>query len=572
MYLTGQTSQLVTVAFDTADGTAEAGTDFTDTSGTLTFEPGVMSRTVTVGVNGESVNEPDESFVVLLSGVTNALLADTQADAQVGNDDASMFGTVGDWVWLDANADGIQGDDELGVAGVTVRLLEGNNVTTTVTDAKGKYQFGNLDPAKQYQVEFVLPGGYSFTQPGKGTDPAKNSDANQADGKSPVLAAIAAGKFNLDVDAGLVITSVGDFVWFDKNRNGIQDGAGDEVGMPGVTVLLLDQTGATVDSASTNYLGKYQFDGLDPSKQYNVQFVLPTGYYFSEAGQGADPALNSDVNPADGKSPVIPLVAGKLNPDIDAGLIRFAVGDKVWRDDGNGIQDPGEPGIPGVEVRLLDAVSGDVLASTKTDYKGEYLLDVASGKSYQVQFLLPVGYSFTASGVGGNALVDSDADQSNGKSLPFSVVPGTFWQDIDAGMRSSAVKGRMWWDDDADSIRNPLDLSVPGVTVRLIDQTGFVLTTKTDATGQYGFDGLDPDFQYQIQFVLPGGWQTNFVAKNAGTDSTLDSDANPADGKTEKFTLLTGTTTAVRRRLSIVLRIGRFRLVGQERGRHSRPR
>jgi probable HAF family extracellular repeat protein len=62
----------VTVAYATADGTALAGSDYTATSGTLTFGPGEVSKTVPVLVTGDQRIEPNESFFVYLSHPTNA--------------------------------------------------------------------------------------------------------------------------------------------------------------------------------------------------------------------------------------------------------------------------------------------------------------------------------------------------------------------------------------------------------------------------------------------------------------------------------------------------------------------
>ena len=65
----------VTVAYATANGTALAGSDYQATSGILTFAPGVTQRTVTVPIIGDTKNESDEAFNVVLSSPTGATLA-----------------------------------------------------------------------------------------------------------------------------------------------------------------------------------------------------------------------------------------------------------------------------------------------------------------------------------------------------------------------------------------------------------------------------------------------------------------------------------------------------------------
>ena len=76
--LTGTAAQPVTVNFATADGTALAGTDYTATTGTLTFAPGETSKTIVVPILNDSpaVYEGPESFAVNLSAPTNARITD----------------------------------------------------------------------------------------------------------------------------------------------------------------------------------------------------------------------------------------------------------------------------------------------------------------------------------------------------------------------------------------------------------------------------------------------------------------------------------------------------------------
>ncbi|HEX6161865.1 MAG TPA: S8 family serine peptidase [Vicinamibacterales bacterium] len=82
------TSQTVTVAYTTADGTATtAGSDYSAASGTLTFAPGESTQTIVVSINGDATLEPNESFAVNLSNVANAALGDTQGVGTIRNDD-----------------------------------------------------------------------------------------------------------------------------------------------------------------------------------------------------------------------------------------------------------------------------------------------------------------------------------------------------------------------------------------------------------------------------------------------------------------------------------------------------
>jgi Calx-beta domain/Carboxypeptidase regulatory-like domain len=77
----------VSVAYATSDATATAGSDYTAASGTLTFSPGVTSRTVSVSINGDLTPEADETFTLNLSNPINATLASSAITATILNDD-----------------------------------------------------------------------------------------------------------------------------------------------------------------------------------------------------------------------------------------------------------------------------------------------------------------------------------------------------------------------------------------------------------------------------------------------------------------------------------------------------
>ncbi len=72
--LSAATTQAVTVNYATADGTAVAPIDYQTASGTITFAPGEISKTITVSVNGDTTIEPTETFTVNLSGAVNGTI------------------------------------------------------------------------------------------------------------------------------------------------------------------------------------------------------------------------------------------------------------------------------------------------------------------------------------------------------------------------------------------------------------------------------------------------------------------------------------------------------------------
>ncbi|HVT78620.1 MAG TPA: Calx-beta domain-containing protein [Acidimicrobiales bacterium] len=93
-------TQTVTVNYATSDGTAVATVgstkgDYETTKGTLTFPQGTTSKTFTVPINGDSIDENDEIYHVTLSGAANATIADPPTkDAKILNDDYGQITTV----------------------------------------------------------------------------------------------------------------------------------------------------------------------------------------------------------------------------------------------------------------------------------------------------------------------------------------------------------------------------------------------------------------------------------------------------------------------------------------------
>ena len=120
--------------------------------------------------------------------------------------------------------------------------------------------------------------------------------------------------------------SIGDYVWEDKNNNGIQDAG--EPGIGGVVVTLLNggPNGTTASQTATDSMGKYSFTGLVPGN-YAVEFGFDgMKYVISSKGQGSDQSVDSDINSigkqlnSSAKTDIISLSSGENNNTIDAGL------------------------------------------------------------------------------------------------------------------------------------------------------------------------------------------------------------------------------------------------------------
>ncbi|MDX1744367.1 MAG: Calx-beta domain-containing protein [Halobacteriales archaeon] len=86
--LSAASERTVTVDYETVDGTATAGSEYTATSGTLTFPAGTMQQTISVPFSDDSVDEPDQTFTVELTNPSNATIGDGSGTGTITDDDA----------------------------------------------------------------------------------------------------------------------------------------------------------------------------------------------------------------------------------------------------------------------------------------------------------------------------------------------------------------------------------------------------------------------------------------------------------------------------------------------------
>ncbi|WP_205755997.1 SdrD B-like domain-containing protein, partial [Lacibacter luteus] len=523
----------VTVTLSKPDGTTATTT--TDANGAYSFcglAPGTYSVSFATpsgytatgsNVGGDDAKDSDPvggtvTGIVLTSGETNNSI------------DAGYYKTacLGDFVWNDLNANGVQDAGEPGIAGVTVTLSKPDGTTaTTTTNANGAYSFCDLAPGT-YSVSFATPSGYTATGSNVGGDDAKDSDPV---GGTVTGIVLTSGETNNSIDAGYYKTAcLGDFVWNDLNANGVQDAG--EPGIAGVTVTLSKPDGTTA-TTTTNANGAYSFCGLAPGT-YSVSFATPSGYTATGSNVGGDDAKDSD--PVGGTVTGIVLTSGETNNSIDAGYYKTAcLGDFVWNDlNGNGVQDAGEPGIAGVTVTLTKP--DGTTTTTTTDANGAYSFCGLAPGTYSVSFATPSGYAPTGSNLGGNDAKDSDP--VGGTVTGITLASGETNNTIDAGYYKTACLGDFVWNDlNGNGVQDAGEPGIAGVTVTLTKPDGTTTTTTTDANGAYSFCGLAPG-TYSVSFATPSGYAP--TGSNLGGNDAKDSD--PVGGTVTGITLASGET------------------------------
>ncbi|MFT8246903.1 SdrD B-like domain-containing protein, partial [Roseomonas sp. BN140053] len=547
--VTGQAVQLLNTA-----GTAVASTT-TGTGGAYSFT-GVAPGTYQVQfaaptgtvftLQDRGNNDALDSDVNAAGRTATVTLASGQTlgNVSAGTYTPATIGGAGGLVFTDSNGNGLRDGGEAGVSGATVRLLDADGavVSTTTTGTGGTYNFAGLAPG-QYQVQFTAPAGTAFTAQDQGGNDALDSDANPSTGRSPLFTVVSGQAVN-NVAAGVftpATTGTGNVVFVDSNGNGVRDAG--EAGVAGVTVQLLNAGGTSILSTTTGSDGTYAFDNVTPGT-YQVQFTAPAGTSFTAQDQGSNEALDSDANPATGRSGSITVASGGTISNVGAGIFApVSISGNAFTDvNGDGLQGSGEGAFAGQAVQLLNA-AGTAVANTTTASNGTYSFTGLAPGQYQVQFTAPAGRVFTAQDVGNNAAVDSDANPGTGRTAVITLASGQTATNVSAGsFVPVSVGGRVFTDGNGDGIQGTGEAGLAGQTVQLLNAAGTsILSTTTGSDGTYSFTGVAPG-TYQVQFAAAAG--TVFTAQDVGSNDAVDSDASPTTGRTAAFTLASGGAAA----------------------------
>jgi len=426
-------------------------------------------------------------------------------------------GTVGDLVWLDLDADGVQDSvtSEPGLAGVELTIswpatgnLPAGSVTTT-TNGAGAWSVTGV-PAADITVT-VNPATFP-----PGTVLVSEPHGGAVDGTATFP--LAPGATDNGFDFGLRGAGLlGDRLWVDTNRDGVQDAG--EPGIPGATVEVrwfgVDLVAGTADDAvlvlTTGADGTYLAEHL-PLGDYSVTVLtLPTALaptYDEDSGTTAP----------DRTTAVTLTPTSTEHRTADFGFVaETGVGDRVWLDqNGDGVQDPGEPGIPGIEITVTSAGangilgdSDDIVRTTTTGANGAWTVTGLPAVLTRVEVTggLPGGLEAT---------FDADGIASPGVSEVLLVADA--YNDLqDFGYRGlNSIGDRTWVDVDRDGVQDAGEPGLGGLTV-VVTYLGadgiagggddLVLTTITATDGSYTVPGLpDGDFTVEVTAGVPAGY------------------------------------------------------------------
>ncbi len=460
--------------------------------------------------------------------------------------------SLGDRVWRDVNANGLQDDGATGLAGVTVELLNsgGTVIATTTTGTDGIYGFSNL-AAGTYTVRVVsatLPAGVAPTFDLDGIGTAHTAAAT-----------LTAGQARNDVDFGYRNTaSLGDRVWNDVNGNGAQDDGA--TGLVGVTVELLNSGGTVIATTVTGADGIYSFNNL-AAGTYTVRVVsatLPAGFA---------PTFDLD-GIASAHTAAATVTAGQTRTDVDFGYRAVATcTDGYVKDDFTTASFSNNNGTlswagPWIESDVAGTGVGTGNVTVGTPYAGYLILrdspDTGTQPSAEREVNLSaftsakLQFTFhTTSGVDRDDAVTVEVSNNGGATytvletingilgattesrtynitafiasntrIRFRVtntygVSDEFFKvdqvriDGSCSPALASIGDRVWEDLDGDTIQDAGEYGLAGVQVQLLNSGGTVIATQTTlANGIYTFLNLAAG-SYTVRVVsstLPGGY------------------------------------------------------------------
>ena len=475
----------VTVNLVDADGNVVA-TTTTDEKGNYSFDK-LPAGTYSVKVvqdgpiaSLEQTGDPDATKDNSSEPITLNNDNPSKTDVNFGYvNNNSLSGTV----YRDDSRNGDQDGTEPGYSGVIVQLLDkdGQFITTTTTDANGRYSFDKL-PDGTYSVTVVKDGELADTEQ------TEDPDATKDNASEPVTL----GEDNPSkdhIDFGYVPDySIHGLVYRDGDRS--ESHGTDEKGYANQTVELRDKDGKVVATTTTDADGAYSFEKL-PAGGYTVTVVKDGA--LTDLDQTEDPDSTKDS-----MSGVISLGNDhRTRTDVNFGYIaNNSINGTVCRDgDRDGRKDDTEGRYSGVTVQLLDK-DGTVIATTTTDKEGTYSFEHLPDGTYSIKV------------VKDGVLADADQTGDPDTTLDNASKPITLDEnnptksDVDFGyVPNNTITGTVYRDDNRDKMIDGDEPGLERVSLQLLDEDGNVVQTlDTAADGTYAFQHLK-DGKYTVKVV-----------------------------------------------------------------------
>jgi choice-of-anchor A domain-containing protein/uncharacterized repeat protein (TIGR01451 family) len=382
--------------------------------------------------------------------------------------------TLGDYIWHDSNVNGIQDNNELGIESVVVELYNESDVliSFTSTDNTGYYEFTTLENGtyvvKVADENFTSGGVFEgsanekwyLTLQQEGNNNEIDSDGN--DDKSATVIIDCNDDFTIDFGffqtcmtfekTGPQSVNAGEPI----NYTFTVVNCGDLVLAGGVSVYdakINPDNDHFIRNKTVQPGATWTFNASYPTSELDCGNLLNTANAVGHP-QMPDGGVNLEIITAEDSWTVDVI----CNP-------KATLGDRVWYDENkDGIQDLGEDGVENVTVNLYNCLDVFV-ATTTTDEDGYYLFENLEVGNYYVQFVLPTDYLFSPQNEGTDVQVDSDADQTTGKTTCTDLISGEVDLSWDAGIYTEVADNFDLTIEKTASNTNPDDEPIVNYTI-----------------------------------------------------------------------------------------------------------
>ena len=404
-------------------------------------------------------------------------------------------GSVRVYAYSDANNNGLPGDNDRPVSGVTVCLFteDGEAVASAVTGGDGFAEFDSL-PEGKYRIKAILPRGWAFNKKGSGEAYASlfgGTYEGEAMSDAFTVGTEEAATPGISLSRCLHVSGT---CWFETQIDGLFEN-GEQV-LPGVKIELNGERNGLHYETVSDEDGNWFIDRVAPAA-YKMTVYAPDGMMFTRA-----------ANHNGRKSVIVKDGVGSASRRIDLNdkeskeyqYVGFTWAGQVsgicFLDANyNGLYDEGEPPLAGVKVTAIKQQKDEEAAVTYSGEDGTYVLTGLRANTYKMRAVLP----------------DDGSDFTKTVSDPlgnhFTARPGrreNFWKDFTISVAEqrvmnvgaiypASVTGTVYQDDDFSGTLTGKEKIVSGYLVKLLDADGnTVVMDKTSVKGKYELTGVPP--------------------------------------------------------------------------------